>query len=149
MMLYFSIWKSISKNLPASAGSRLVNYRCHNLKISKPKRTYQKGQLAETLASGLLILKGYRILARRYRAPVGEIDIIAARSSILCFCEVKLRKTFDEGLWAITPHQQHRIHRAGEHWLQKFPQYSNKTLQFDVILLVPWRFPKHIKNAFM
>ncbi|MEM7619197.1 MAG: YraN family protein [Pseudomonadota bacterium] len=112
-------------------------------------KNYQKGHYAESIATAYLMLKGYQILAKRHRAPVGEVDVIAKRSSLLCFCEVKLRANLNAGAWAVTPHQQQRIIRAAEHWLQRFPQYHENDIRFDVICLAPWKWPRHIKNAFI
>lgn len=120
--------------------------------LHKRKRNHTKGLVAEDIAAAFLRLKGYRILARRFRAPVGEVDLIGLRFRKLVFFEVKLRQSIDEGLWAIGPDQQDRILNAAEFWLQRFADdadYKNKDLQFDVIVLAPWRFPMHIKNAFI
>ena len=77
---------------------------------------FRFGISAESRAAAFLIAKGYRILARRYRSPMGEIDIIAARRSTLIFVEVKARATLDEAALAITPRQKQRIAAAAEIW---------------------------------
>ena len=51
------------------------------------------GDAGEDFAAKLLMLKGYRILERKYRCKVGEIDIIAEKSDKLFFVEVKTRQT--------------------------------------------------------
>ena len=48
------------------------------------------------------IAKGYRILARRFRTPYGEIDIVARRRNLLTFVEVKARATLDDAADGIT-----------------------------------------------
>jgi len=53
---------------------------------------YRHGLLAETVAALLLRLKGHRIIARRYKTPVGEIDLVALKGKRLAFAEVKLRR---------------------------------------------------------
>ena len=63
------------------------------------------------------MLKGYRILARRYRTPHGEIDIVARRQQLIAFVEVKARASLDDAAYAVTPrpaatHHQ-RAPRAG------------------------------------
>lgn len=107
-----------------------------------------KGRWAESLAALLLRTKGYSILARRYRAPVGEIDLIARRGRRLTFVEVKIRRTLDEGAWAVTPHQQMRIARAGEAWLARRPELASLDIGFDVILIAPRAWPRHLRDAF-
>lgn len=120
-------------------------------KISKKKRqqNYKKGKSAEYISAAYLMLQGYRILARRYKTPVGEIDLIAIRRNKLVFVEVKARSTTEQALWSVSLEQQQRIIKAAEFWLQKHSSYYDKDIQFDVIALAFWQFPKHIKQAFM
>jgi hypothetical protein len=66
----------------------------------KRVRAYRHGLFAETIAALLLRLKGHRIIARRYKTPVGEIDLVALKGKRLAF-EVKQRKTFDEAGWSL------------------------------------------------
>jgi len=66
-------------------------------------KTYQRqGHLAEFIAAWLLRMKGYRILKKRYKTPVGEIDLIAARGWTLIAVEVKQRSSFLNAGEAIT-----------------------------------------------
>ena len=73
------------------------------------QRREAAGRWAETLAGLTLRLKFYRILARRYRCPVGEIDIIAARERTVVFIEAKARQTLEQAMKSVTPRQQQRI----------------------------------------
>ena len=61
--------------------------------VKAPARVaaFQTGLSAETRAAAFLIAKGYRILARRFRTPYGEIDIVAKRRNLIAFIEVKAR----------------------------------------------------------
>jgi Holliday junction resolvase-like predicted endonuclease len=59
-------------------------------------RAYRHGLFAETIAALLLRTKGHRILARRYKTPVGEIDLVALKGRRLAFVEVKQRRTIDD-----------------------------------------------------
>jgi putative endonuclease len=61
--------------------------------------------LAESRAAAWLIAHGYRILARRWKSPLGEIDIVAARRHSLIFVEVKARATLDDAGFAVTDRQ--------------------------------------------
>jgi Uncharacterised protein family UPF0102 len=54
----------------------------------KRSKAYRHGLLAETVAALLLRLKGHRIVARRYKTPVGEIDLVALKGQRLAFVEV-------------------------------------------------------------
>lgn len=109
---------------------------------------YRKGLWAEALAALLLTLKGYRILERRYRSPAGEIDIVAVRRRRLVFVEVKVRETIEVAAHALTAQQQRRIARAAEHWLARAPRHRDHDIAFDVVLLAPWSWPRHLKAAF-
>ncbi|HEV7822172.1 MAG TPA: YraN family protein, partial [Burkholderiales bacterium] len=66
--------------------------------IADPARVaaFRTGISAEARACAYLILKGYRIPAKRYRTPHGEIDVIARRGKTLIFAEVKARATLDD-----------------------------------------------------
>ena len=57
---------------------------------------FRFGLSAETRAAALLLAKGYRIAARRFRCPAGEIDIVARRGTLLIFVEVKARAALDD-----------------------------------------------------
>jgi putative endonuclease len=75
-------------------------------------RAYRHGLFAETLAALLLRLKGHRILAQRYRTPVGEIDLVALKGKRLAFVEVKQRKRFEDAGWALPTRARRRIVRG-------------------------------------
>src|SRR5499427_10064330 len=80
---------------------------------------FRTGISAESRAAAFLIAKGFRILARRWKSPVGEIDIIARRRSLLIFVEVKARDTLDDAAWAVSDRQRQRIIAAAEAWLAR------------------------------
>lgn len=115
--------------------------------LLKKRRAYRDGHWAELVAAALLRLKGWRILHRRFKTPVGEIDIIARRRNRLAFVEVKRRATRSAALEAITPKARERIARAASWYIGKKPDLANMDLQFDVVALAPGRLPCHIKNA--
>ena len=111
-------------------------------------RAYRHGLLAESAAALLLRLKGYRIIGRRYRTPVGEIDLVALKGKRLAFVEVKQRKSVDDAGWALPTRARRRIVRAAQYWLTGHPDYAGHDLGFDVVLAAPWSFPRYIANAF-
>ena len=108
----------------------------------------RRGRHAETLAAWLLRAKGYRILARRYRSPVGEIDLVARRGRLIAFVEVKQRPGAAEAAEAVTPTGRRRIVRAASAWLASHPAASALDLRFDVIICVTGRLPHHFRGAF-
>jgi putative endonuclease len=72
-------------------------------------RAYRRGLFAETVTALLLRLKGHRIVARRYKTPVGEIDLVALKGRRLAFIEVKRRKTPEDAAWTLPAKQRRRI----------------------------------------
>ncbi len=111
------------------------------------RRAYRQGRRAEGWAAWWLRLKGYRILARGFRVPVGEIDLVAARGRILAFVEVKRRARLADALEAVTPHQRRRIERAAEAFLGRERRLVGKRLRFDVVVIRPGRLPRHLADA--
>ncbi|MCL2629534.1 MAG: YraN family protein [Alphaproteobacteria bacterium] len=110
-------------------------------------KRYKKGLWAERVAVGLLRLKGYSILERRFQTGAGlgcsEIDIIARRGDVIVFVEVKSRRSVNEGLFAVTPTGRTRLRRAAEVWMARNGRGFNA--RFDVIVVSGWRV-KHFKN---
>lgn len=108
---------------------------------------YGRGRRAERVAAWWLRLKGYRILARGFRVPVGEIDVIARRGRTIALVEVKARPSLDEARQAISSRQRRRIERAAASFLQRHPALAGCDLRFDVVLLAPGRRPHHLVDA--
>ena len=109
---------------------------------------FRLGLSAESRAAMLLIAKGHRIAARRWKTPVGEIDIVARRRRDLVFVEVKARDTLDAAAESVTARNQQRIVAAAEFWLSSHPDDVERFIRFDVILVAPGKMPRHIVNAF-
>jgi len=109
---------------------------------------FKFGLSAESRAAALLVAKGYRIVARRWRSPMGEIDIVARRRNTLVFVEVKARLTHDDAAEAVLPRQQRRIIAATEVWLARNPDDVTCDIRFDCVLVAPKSLPRHIMAAF-
>src|SRR6185503_14076184 len=103
----------------------------------RPQRqvAFQLGISAESRAAALLIAKGFRILARRWKSPAGEIDIIARRRSLLVFVEVKARARLDDAAWSVTDRQRGRIAAAAEAWLAVNADDRIRDIRFDAMLV--------------
>jgi Holliday junction resolvase-like predicted endonuclease len=78
----------------------------------KRVRAYSTGCLRKALAALLLRLRGHRIIARPYKTPIGEIDLVAFKGNRLAFVDVKQRKSFEDAGWS-TSHQRAAAHRQG------------------------------------
>lgn len=111
------------------------------------RRAYRRGRASEGLCRLVLRLKGYRILASGFRAPVGEIDIVARRGKTLAIVEVKARGSLADAAEALSPRQRRRIARAALAFLALHPDAAGLALRFDVMLVRPWRLPHHLTDA--
>jgi putative endonuclease len=119
-------------------------------KTAAPERVaaFRTGLSAEARAAAFLMAKGYRILAKRFRTPYGEIDLVARRRNVVVFVEVKARATLDDAAYAVTPRQQRRIIDAAQAWLMTHPEHAEFDLRFDAMLIAPRRLPRHLLAAF-
>jgi putative endonuclease len=106
------------------------------------------GRRGEAIAALYLGFKGYRIVARRVKTPVGEIDLIARRGRVTVFVEVKARSFSHQEAAALAAVNHRRIVRAAQLWLGRRPDLAAGDLRFDVIFLAPFAWPRHIVNAF-
>ena len=106
-----------------------------------------RGQLAELLCRWHLRLRGWHILASDWRCPAGEIDILARRRGILAAIEVKSRADFATGALALLPRQRRRIGRAVETFLLMRPELAPLALRFDIMIVAPRRWPRHLPGA--
>jgi len=111
-------------------------------------RAYRKGHRGERLAALALMLKGYRILARRHRTKLGEIDLIARRGDLVLIVEVKARPTLTEAMEALSRISERRIEAAADLWLARQPDYGRLSVRFDMIAVLPRRWPVHVENVF-
>ena len=111
------------------------------------RRREAAGRSAESFCALVLRLKGFRILARRFRTPAGEIDIVARRGGLLVFIEVKARDDLAMAAESVGPRQRRRIAVAARLFLQKRPDLQGLDRRFDVMLLTPRRLPRHISDA--
>ena len=109
---------------------------------------YRHGHAAEALAAALLLAKGFRLLARRYKTPLGEIDLIVKRGRLIAFVEVKARLSEADGLEAVGRQSERRIVDAADLWLARHPDAAGLHLRYDMVVVTPWRLPMHLADAF-
>ena len=106
--------------------------------------TYQKGIWAERLCVLILWLQGYRIVARRARTPLGEIDIVARKGKTLAIIEVKYRPLLSHEP-VVSLHQRHRLERAANYFAKNAQEPLN--IRFDLMVVIQGRWPCHFKGA--
>jgi putative endonuclease len=112
------------------------------------RRAHLFGLRAEAIATLLLRLKGYRILARRFLVVGGEIDVVAQRGQTIAFVEVKARDNLDDAASAILETKRRRISRAARVWLARNPWAAGATLRGDAVFIAPGRLPRHLGAAY-
>ena len=112
------------------------------------RKAYRRGHRGEWLAALALMLKGYRIVARRYRTKLGEIDLIARRGNLVLIVEVKARPTLGEAMDSVAYGSERRIEGAADLWLSRQPDYGRLSVRFDLVAVLPRRWPVHVENAF-
>ncbi|MFI0842784.1 YraN family protein [Mesorhizobium sp. IMUNJ 23232] len=111
-------------------------------------KAYRRGHRGEWLAALALLVKGFRIVARRYRTPLGEIDLIARRGNLVLIVEVKARKTLMQAMEAISYPSERRIEGAADLWLTRQRDHARLSMRFDLVAVLPWRWPVHVENIF-
>lgn len=112
------------------------------------RRAHRRGHIAEYWAALYLILKGYRILALRYRTASGEIDLIARKKDVVAFIEVKARRTEAGAIDAVSYAAQQRIRACADIWLSRRRDAARLSLRFDIVAVMPRRMPRHFIHAF-
>lgn len=112
----------------------------------------QLGNTGETAAAGYLQGRGYRILQRNYRNPMGEIDLVARDQKTLVFVEVKTRRSrrFGSAKTWVTVKKQRRLSRVALVYLKQNDQMNTRA-RFDVVTVDATMDPPQIEviqNAF-
>jgi putative endonuclease len=112
------------------------------------------GQRAEKLASDYLEQRGYEIIARNWRRPEGELDLIVSSEGLCIFVEVRSRTGTERGhpLETVDAHKRARVLRAARLYIDEEQPNANG-FRFDVIgvtFTVDERPPElvHVENAF-
>ena len=112
----------------------------------KRQRAERGGRRAERFAALWLQIKGWRILARRARTPVGEVDLVARKGRMVAFVEVKARATAAEADFALDDYRLRRVAAAAEALAPRFVR-PGEDLRIDAIFIVSWRLPRHLANV--
>lgn len=108
------------------------------------RKAYHRGHKGEYLAGWALRLKGYRIVAKRFKTKSGEVDIIARRGNLIAMVEVKARPTLEQAMDAVSVTALRRIEAAGDDWLTKQSDYAKLSIRYDLMAVLPRRWPIHV-----
>lgn len=115
--------------------------------MSGSRRTYRTGLIAEWMAAGYLLCKGYRFVDWRRKTPMGEIDLIMRKRDTIVFVEVKARQTNDNAVYAVHMRNRIRVERAAVYLSAQRADWLDKNKRFDVIAISWPFFIRHIDNA--
>src|SRR5687768_15367429 len=98
------------------------------------------GAYGERRAVAYLVnVAGMQVLARNWRCPDGEVDIIARDADVVVFIEVKTRRDREFGppAEAVVSAKRHRLRRLATQWLAAHPIHTEE-IRFDVVsVLLP------------
>ena len=97
----------------------------------------QIGQRYEVLARDYLQKKGLKLLEQNYHSRFGEIDLIMFDRQVLCFIEVKFRKSnsFGGAISAIPVAKQQKIIKTAQCYIAATPAIAQKPMRFDALIL--------------
>ncbi|MEN9213955.1 MAG: YraN family protein [Gloeomargarita sp. DG02_4_bins_56] len=113
------------------------------------------GQRGEDWVAAWLTRQGWQVVARRWRCPWGELDLVMQTAATLVFVEVKTRRCRNwdgNGAQAITPQKQARLRQAAALFLGEHPQWQSAPCRFDVALVRcqgdDYHLQSYLVNAF-
>ena len=112
----------------------------------KRQQAERGGRRAEARAALFLQLKGWTILARRVRTPVGEVDLVARRGRVVAFIEVKSRASDAEAALALDDNRLRRVAAAAGALASRYVRPGDD-MRIDAMFMVPWRLPRHMANV--
>lgn len=104
--------------------------------VNKPT-SLQIGNAAESQACDYLQQQGLELIARNYRAPFGELDLIMRDHDHTVFVEVRFRRDqrYGSGADSITRVKQDKLVKTALYYLQQHPKQAKYPMRFDVVSL--------------
>ncbi len=118
---------------------------------ARRRRAELRGRAAEWFAAAMYLIRGYRIVAWRYRRKTGEVDLIARRGATLAFVEVKARRDIDAAIEAVDPRTRRRFEAAARRFLSEAEARGALrpdafAVRYDIVAVAGFR-AKRIKDA--
>ncbi|MEM1397837.1 MAG: YraN family protein [Pseudomonadota bacterium] len=120
--------------------------------VTKRQWAERKGRLFEMVAAGFYIASGYRLVDRRFKRRVGEIDLVCQRGNTLAFVEVKARRSADDAIAAVTAKNRRRFENATKVYLAENDrriggERHQPDVRFDIVAFGKGFTVKWIKDA--
>ena len=119
--------------------------------MSRPTtdRRSERGRTGEDAALRVYEGRGFALVARNWRCPLGELDLVVVRRDLLVFCEVKSKSgdRLGDPLEMVTTEKQRRLRRAAEAWLALHPDLYGLEMSWGVIAVRDGRLQR-VRNAF-
>ncbi len=119
-----------------------------NPKIARGAQSRMRGLQAEIWALIWLVLKGYTILAWRFRSKTGEVDIIARKRGVVAMVEVKQRRDHMTAGECMTDYDWRRRANTADYFMQRHPHLHNHAVRFDLMVIARSFAIKHIMAAY-
>lgn len=105
----------------------------------------KRGRMGESVAAWWLRLKGWRILDKRVRTPLGEVDLIVRRGRTIAFVEVKTRASIESAELFLDQRALRRVAAASQALIPRYAKADELT-RIDAVLWAPWHRPYHLEN---
>ena len=117
-------------------------------KAARGARSHQAGLAAEDIAARAYQARGGAVMARRWRCPAGEIDLIVDDGEMIVFVEVKKSSDFAQAAARLSERQMRRIYTSAEGYLATSPKGLDGHARFDVALVDGQGAVEILENAF-
>ncbi len=93
----------------------------------------ERGRVGEDAALRVYRRRGYELIARNWRCPLGEVDLVLRQGDRLVVCEVKARSgaVFGGGYEAVTWSKRRTLRRLAEAFVQQ-TRIPTAEIRFDV-----------------
>lgn len=107
-----------------------------------------RGVNAEALAAAALVADGWTVHATRLRTKAGEIDLVVERDGLLVLVEVKARLRLADAAGAVSSRQQARLLAAADIILAEHPEWGERGVRFDLLVVDGSGRVRRIADAF-
>lgn len=109
--------------------------------------SYETGKAAEEQVAQLYCREGYLLLARRWRGPAGELDLVFERDGEVVFVEVKASCDFSRAVLSLKQRQIARIYKSAGHFIGFLASGQETLSRFDVALVDQLGRIERVTNA--